>query len=91
VNPSTLTPKAPRAHVAVRAGRLWNTGRLQGFVESLTDEQLAFGIGLALLALSAWPLLLVDVPPVQDLPNHLATMPWALPFGTSSSHMGRSG
>jgi hypothetical protein len=55
------------------------------------DEQLAFGIGLALLALSAWPLLLVDVPPLPDLPNHLATVPWALPFGTSSSHMGRSG
>ena len=30
-------------------------------------------VALALFALAAWPLLLVDVPPFQDLPNHLAT------------------
>ena len=30
-------------------------------------------VALALFALAAWPLLLVDVPPFQDMPNHLAT------------------
>jgi hypothetical protein len=30
-------------------------------------------VALGLFALAAWPLLLVDVPPFQDMPNHLAT------------------
>ena len=30
-------------------------------------------VALALFALAAWPLLLVELPPFQDLPNHVAT------------------
>lgn len=30
-------------------------------------------IGLGLFALAAWPLICVDAPPLQDLPNHLAS------------------
>jgi hypothetical protein len=40
----------------------------------LTDHQLALMLGAALFLLAAWPLVLVDVPPFQDLPNHLATV-----------------
>jgi hypothetical protein len=49
-------------------------GRLRAFVERLTDNQLALGIGVALFVLAAWPLALVEVPPYQDLPNHLAAI-----------------
>ena len=38
----------------------------------LTDTQLTLLVGLVLFALAAWPLLLVDLPPFQDLPNHVA-------------------
>jgi hypothetical protein len=40
----------------------------------LSDQQLALILGAALFLLAAWPLVLVDVPPFQDLPNHLATV-----------------
>jgi hypothetical protein len=39
----------------------------------LTDLQLALLLAAALFVLGAWPLALVRVPPLQDLPNHLAT------------------
>lgn len=39
----------------------------------LTDARLTLLVGLLLLALAAWPLLLVRLPPFQDLPNHVAT------------------
>ncbi len=40
----------------------------------MTDTQLALTVGAALFALAAWPLALVEVPPYQDLPNHLAAI-----------------
>src|SRR6476469_6327698 len=40
---------------------------------SLSDARLTALVALALFALAAWPLLLVDLPPYQDLPNHVAT------------------
>jgi hypothetical protein len=40
---------------------------------ALSDAQLVLLAGSVLFALFAWPLLLVAVPPLQDLPNHLAT------------------
>ena len=40
--------------------------------ERSTDAQLALLISAVLFALAAWPLALVTVPPLQDLPNHLA-------------------
>ena len=39
----------------------------------MTDARLAAWIAFFLFVLSAWPLLLVDLPPFQDLPNHVAT------------------
>jgi hypothetical protein len=43
------------------------------FVERVSDVQLALALSAALFAVGAWPLLLTEVPPYQDLPNHLAT------------------
>jgi hypothetical protein len=40
----------------------------------LTDAQLALLVGAALFLIGAWPLALTEVPPYQDLPNHLATL-----------------
>jgi hypothetical protein len=42
-------------------------------LRALSDARLTLLVALALFALAAWPLLLVEVPPFQDLPNHLAT------------------
>jgi hypothetical protein len=49
-----------------------------GFVRELsrgwtfTDNHLALLVSAALFVLGAWPLALTEVPPYQDLPNHLA-------------------
>jgi hypothetical protein len=40
----------------------------------LSDGQLALLISAALFVLCAWPLTLTEVPPYQDLPNHLAAV-----------------
>lgn len=42
--------------------------------KGLRDDRLALLISAVLFVLSAWPLLLVEVPPFQDLPNHLAAV-----------------
>ena len=39
----------------------------------LSDGWLTALVALLLFALAAWPLLLVELPPFQDLPNHVAT------------------
>ncbi len=39
----------------------------------MSDRALWASCSLALFALVAWPLLIVHAPPLQDLPNHLAT------------------
>lgn len=41
---------------------------------SLTDAQIALVISGVMFVLGAWPLALTEVPPYQDLPNHLATV-----------------
>lgn len=46
---------------------------LSRWVAALSDVRLAAWIAFALFVMSAWPLLLVDLPPFQDLPNHMAT------------------
>jgi uncharacterized membrane protein len=43
------------------------------WLDSLSNRTLVLGVGATLFVLSAWPLLLVAVPPFQDLPNHLAS------------------
>lgn len=45
-----------------------------GALPALTDRQLALLIGGVLFVVGAWPLALTEVPPYQDLPNHLATV-----------------
>jgi len=43
-------------------------------VRNLADSQRSYVISLVLFAFSAWPLTLTEVPPLQDLPNHLAAV-----------------
>jgi hypothetical protein len=43
------------------------------WVADLSDARLVVLVAAPLFALAAWPLLLVDLPPLQDLPNHVAT------------------
>jgi hypothetical protein len=45
---------------------------MQGLAR-LSDARLILLVALVLFALAAWPLLLVELPPLQDLPNHVAT------------------
>lgn len=40
----------------------------------LTDLQVLVLVSTVLFAVGAWPLALVELPPYQDLPNHLATV-----------------
>jgi len=40
----------------------------------LTDAQLALLVSAVLFVLCAWPIALTEVPPYQDLPNHLAAV-----------------
>jgi hypothetical protein len=44
-----------------------------GRIARATDGQIALVLAAALFVVGAWPLALVRVPPLQDLPNHLAT------------------
>lgn len=53
--------------------RTWLAGRVGRWLAGLSDPALILLLALALFALAAWPLLLVDLPPFQDLPNHAAT------------------
>ncbi len=74
-SPSISTISTGRALVGVGAGAEESIfGRAVGFVERLTDGQLALLISTVLFALTAWPLALTEVPPFQDLPNHLAAV-----------------
>lgn len=43
-------------------------------VEKTSDAKLALIVSGVLFLLAAWPLALVDYPPFQDLPNHLAAV-----------------
>jgi hypothetical protein len=63
--------------------KLGGLGRgLASALARLSDQQLALVLGAVLFLVAAWPLALVDVPPFQDLPNHLATV-------TVIRHLGR--
>jgi hypothetical protein len=60
-------------------GKAWkpsegfHLNRLVEWLASISDARLTLLIALLLFVLAAWPLLLVDLPPFQDLPNHVAT------------------
>ncbi len=49
-------------------------GRVRAAFARLSDQRLATLIGVVLFALAAWPVALTEVPPFQDLPNHLAAV-----------------
>ena len=70
--------EAPLAGLPERAPGLVAAGGLlrqvRYFTARLTDAQLALAISAVLFAISAWPLVLTEVPPYQDLPNHLAAV-----------------
>jgi hypothetical protein len=73
-SPSASTPAQPVDAEQVASRPL--PARPEGLVArvaALSDARLTFATALALFALSAWPLLLVALPPYQDLPNHVAT------------------
>src|SRR3954454_18036254 len=48
-------------------------GGIDRRLAALSDRALWLAIGAALFVLSAWPLVLVELPPFQDLPNHIAS------------------
>jgi hypothetical protein len=48
--------------------------RLVAAVARTSDGQLALLLSAVLFVLAAWPLVLVEIPPFQDLPNHLAAI-----------------
>lgn len=62
---------APRAAPSP-ARLLAKLGALRG--ARLRDGQLASALSAVLFVVAAWPLSLTDVPPFQDLPNHIATL-----------------
>lgn len=64
---------APGDRSATRGAR---AGSLRDLVRgwSLTDGQVALLVSAGLFVLGAWPLALTEVPPYQDLPNHLAAV-----------------
>ncbi|MGB8295192.1 MAG: hypothetical protein WCG85_07170 [Polyangia bacterium] len=59
----------------IRENRPHNQGgvvRLTAWLASLPDLRLTLLVSLVLFVLGAWPLLLVAVPPLLDLPSHMA-------------------
>jgi hypothetical protein len=60
----------PRFGDGDRASR-WR--RIAGWLAGASDRSLVALIASVLFAMAAWPLLLVAMPPLQDLPNHVAS------------------
>lgn len=56
------------------ASGVYTLRRALSRVERLSSTQLAWALSGVLFVVSAWPLCLVEVPPYQDLPNHLAAV-----------------
>jgi hypothetical protein len=74
----TLTPPEAALEAPLASGPSVELGgfgrRIAADLARATDTQLALLISAVLFLVAAWPLSLVDVPPYQDLPNHLATV-----------------
>jgi len=70
-----MLPRVIEAEPARPSAAPWPrpAGTIARAFADLSDGQLAWLIGSLLFVLSAWPLLLVPLPPLQDLPNHVAT------------------
>jgi len=67
-----VTPLSDRADARAGRGRI-DSVSIAGWLERLSDAWLVTLAAALLFALSAWPLLLVALPPLQDLPNHVAS------------------
>jgi hypothetical protein len=81
VDEFTLTPPEAALEAPLASGPSVELVELGGFGRRIatslaraTDGQLALFISAVFFLIAAWPLSLVDVPPYQDLPNHLATV-----------------
>src|SRR5688572_25980332 len=69
-----VAPAPALGSVDPRAGVLGLVSRLRGYFTRLTDTQLSLVISAFMFVFAAWPLALTEVPPYQDLPNHLAAV-----------------
>jgi hypothetical protein len=70
-----MLPRVSQEQPAPTSAAPWPApeGAIARALAELGDAQLVGITGALLFALSAWPLLLVALPPLQDLPNHVAT------------------
>jgi len=70
-----MLPRVIEAEPARTSAGPWPqpAGAIARAFADLGDAQLVCIIGSLLFVLAAWPLLLVELPPLQDLPNHVAT------------------
>lgn len=59
---------------ALGEGAATLAGRVGQKLERMSDQRLAWAAGAVLFVLAAWPVALTEVPPFQDLPNHLAAL-----------------
>jgi hypothetical protein len=73
IEPEFYSPYAPGARVVPDATPVPVSRPLVRWIAELTDAQLTVLVASVLFVLSAWPLLLVDLPPFQDLANHVAS------------------
>jgi len=64
-------PASP--HKTLPASHASPSRRSAQSLSDLSDARLALLVAVLLFVFAAWPLLLVDLPPFQDLPNHVAT------------------
>jgi hypothetical protein len=70
-----MAEQAPEARPRAESLSAWRSRpTLKGALARATDGQLALLISAVLFLFAAWPLALVDIPPFQDLPNHLAAV-----------------
>ena len=65
--------ESPRATPAASSSSPAAPHALEVALAGLSDARLVLLVAAVLFALAAWPLLLVELPPFQDLPNHVAT------------------
>ncbi len=73
IEPDLSLPQAPVAGALLDVGPVRVSRALSRWIAGLSDARLTAGVAVVLFGLSAWPLLLVGLPPFQDLPNHVAT------------------
>jgi hypothetical protein len=73
IQPEFYSPSSPSAPPVAESRPVPVSILLKQWIADLTNAQLVTLLGGIAFVLSAWPLLLVDLPPFQELPNHIAT------------------